>query len=158
MRFIVALTLGIGSIQIASSQAPLVLVASIALPGVEGRIDHLAIDGDTQRLFVAALGHNTVEVLDLKANRHLKSLAGFKEPQGIAVASDVKAVVVANGQGDGVQFLDATDFRPTRAAHLGDDSDNVRYDPAARRLYVGFGGGALAATHPEVEYEPTPFF
>src|SRR6476660_5564905 len=139
MRFIVALTLGIGSIQIASSQAPLVLVASIALPRVEGRIVHHAADTETQQLFVAALGNNTVEVLDLKANRHLKSLAGFKEPQGIAVASDAKAVAVANGQVDGVQFLDANDFRPTRAAHLGDDSDNVRYDPVARRLFVGFG-------------------
>jgi DNA-binding beta-propeller fold protein YncE len=28
---------------------------------------------------------------------------------------------------------------------LGDDSDNVRYDPAARRLFVGFGNGALAS-------------
>jgi DNA-binding beta-propeller fold protein YncE len=134
--------------QIASGQPPLTLVGTIALPRVEGRIDHLAVDGDAQRLFVAALGNNTVEVLDLKANRHLKSLPGFKEPQGIAVASDAKAVVVANGQGDGAQFLDVSDFHSTRAVHLGDDSDNVRYDPVDRRLFVGFGGGALAAINP----------
>ena len=123
----------------------LTLASSIALPGVEGRIDHLAYDGDAQRLIVAALGNNPVEVLDLKGNRHLRSLPGFHEPQGVAVASGAKAVVVANGQGDGVQFLDADDYRPKRAVHLGDDSDNVRSDPAAGRLYVGFGGGALAA-------------
>ena len=60
---------------------------------MEGRIDHLAIDEDAQRLYVAALGNNTVEVLDLKTNRHLQSLRGFREPQGIAVASAEKMVV-----------------------------------------------------------------
>ena len=146
MRFIMAAAASaIVSMQGASGQAPLSLVGTIPLPAVEGRIDHLAFDGDAQRLFVAALGNNTVEVLDLKSNRHLKSLPGFHEPQGIAVAADVKAVVVANGQGEGAQFLDSSDFRVTRSVRLGDDSDNVRYDPAAKRLFVGFGGGALAA-------------
>jgi DNA-binding beta-propeller fold protein YncE len=143
--FIVVVVFGFLTFRQASSEAPLGLVGSIALPGVEGRIDHLAFDSEAKRLFVAALGNNTVEVLDLKTNRHVKSLPGFKEPQGIAVASDANAVVVANGQGDGVQFLDANDFRSTRAVHLGGDSDNVRYDPVAKRLLVGFGAGALAA-------------
>jgi len=127
------------------ADAPLNRVAIIPLPGVAGRTDHMAVDLARQRLFVAALGNNTVEVLDLKSNRHLKSLPGFHEPQGIAVAADVKAVVVANGQGEGAQFLDSSDFRVTRSVRLGDDSDNVRYDAAAKRLFVGFGGGALAA-------------
>ena len=142
---IAAAMIAIASMPIASEETPFRLVGSIGLPGVEGRIDHLAFDADGHRLFVAALGNNTVEVLDLKTSRRLKSLPGFREPQGIAVASDSKTVVVANGQGGGAQFLDADDFRPTRAVHLGDDSDNVRYDLLAGRLFVGFGGGALAA-------------
>jgi DNA-binding beta-propeller fold protein YncE len=73
---------------------------------------------------------------------------GFKEPQGIAVVPDAKLVAVANGQGDGVQFIDANDFHLSKAVRLGDDSDNVRYDVAAKRLFVGFGGGALAAVNP----------
>ena len=31
------------------------------------------------------------------------------------------------------------------SVRLGDDSDNVRYDVATKRLFVGFGGGAVAA-------------
>src|SRR6058998_3281205 len=100
-----------------------------------------------QRLFVAALGNNTVEVLDVKDGRHVKSLPGFREPQGIAVLPDAKLAAVANGQGEGVQFIDAGDYHPVRAVKLGDDSDNVRYDLAAKRLFVGFGGGALAAVN-----------
>jgi DNA-binding beta-propeller fold protein YncE len=140
-----AATIALASFQVASGQAPLVLVQTIELPNVEGRIDHLAADVAAQRLYVAALGNNTVEVLDLKTGTHAKSLAGFREPQGIAVVADASMVAVANGQGDGVQFIDASDHHPTRAVKLGDDSDNVRYDAVAKRLFVGFGGGALAA-------------
>jgi DNA-binding beta-propeller fold protein YncE len=134
--------------QAPSAQQPLTLVGSIDLPRVDGRIDHLAVDAATERLFVAALGNNTVEVLDLKRGAHLKSLPGFREPQGIAVAAEAKRVGVANGQGAGLQLLSADDFRPGPTVALGDDSDNVRYDAGARRLYVGFGSGAIAAVNP----------
>ena len=127
---------------------PLTQVASIALPGVTGRIDHLAFDGPGKRLFVAALGNNTVEVIDAAAERHLRSVAGFREPQGIAVAADLRLAAVANGQGEGVQFVDSAGLAPGRTVVLGDDSDNVRYDAAARTLYVGYGSGALAAVNP----------
>src|SRR5206468_4709173 len=120
-------------------------VASIELPRVEGRIDHLAFDAAGQRLFVAALGNNTVEVVDVKGGKHLKSLPGFHEPQGIAVVPDAGLIAVANGEGEGLQLIAAADYRPARTIRLGDDSDNVRYDAAANRVYVGFGRGALAA-------------
>ena len=135
------------AVSFASAQEPLTITASIELPQVEGRIDHLAFDVAGQRLFVAALGNNTVEVLDAKAGKHLRSLPGFREPQGIAVAPDVKLIAVANGQGDGVQFV-GDDYRMAQSVRLGDDSDNVRYDAAAKRLYVGFGSGAIAAINP----------
>lgn len=137
-----------GTVLVASAQEPLVQVGSIDLPRVEGRIDHLAFEAAGQRLFVAALGNNTVEVLDLKGGVHLKSLPGFREPQGIAVVPDTRLVAVANGQGDGLQLLHADDYRPSHMARLGDDSDNVRYDASGMRLYVGFGNGALAAVNP----------
>jgi hypothetical protein len=39
--------------------ALLTLEEEIALPGVEGRIDHFAVDVPGKRLFVAALGNGT---------------------------------------------------------------------------------------------------
>jgi DNA-binding beta-propeller fold protein YncE len=130
------------------STQPLVPISTIELPGVEGRIDHLAFDPDRGHLFVAALGNNSVEVIDAQSGKHLKHLPGFEEPQGIAFLSDAHAVAIANGQGPGVQTIDAVDFHPLRAISLGDDSDNVRYDGAAKRFYVGYGGGAIAAIDP----------
>lgn len=145
---IVSLVAATVTLQVRAADAPLTLVRAVDLPRVEGRIDHLAFDLAHQRLYVAALGNNTVEVLDAKAGAHIKSLPGFREPQGIAIAASATLVGVANGQGEGLQLLSAEDFRSTATVKLGDDSDNVRYDAAAKRLYVGYGSGALAAIDP----------
>ena len=56
---------------------PLSLVQKIPLPDVTGRIDHLAVDIQGQRLFVAALGNNTLEVVDLKAGKRIHSIGTY---------------------------------------------------------------------------------
>jgi DNA-binding beta-propeller fold protein YncE len=145
---VAATTMALVLFHTVSGQAPLSLVRTIDLPGVEGRIDHLALDPAAQRLYVAALGSDTVEVLDLEHGTHLRSVPGFREPQGIAMLPDSKLVAVANGQGAGVQFIDAGDYHFANAVRLGEDSDNLRYDPVVKRLFVGFGGGALASISP----------
>lgn len=146
--FMSAAVLLLITIQPPPGQQPLRLVQTIELPRVEGRIDHLALDPTGQKLFVAALGNNTVEVVDVKHGTHIKSLPGFREPQGIAGVPDAKLIAVANGQGEGVQTIDANDYRAGKAISLGEDADNVRYDAAAKKLYVGYGSGALAAISP----------
>lgn len=131
-----------------SPQEPLTLARAIELPHVEGRIDHLALDSTGERLFVAALGNNTVEVVDVKNGTHLRSLPGFREPQGIASLPDAQLIAVANGQGEGVQLISASEYRLVKPIALGDDADNVRYDAGAKRLFVGYGDGALAGINP----------
>jgi len=126
-----------------------IFVSAIELPRVEGRIDHLAFDAVTARLYVAALGNNTVEVLDTNAMTRVTSLPGFAEPQGIAVVPDGHVVGVANRRSGRVQFFDATSQQPTSSLQPGDDADNLRYDQAAKRVYVGYGNGAIAAIDPE---------
>jgi hypothetical protein len=118
--------------------------ARIVLPDVRGRIDHLAIDRAGRRLFIAALGHNTIEVVDLAAGKAMRSISGFSEPQGIAYAPDLNRLYVANG-GDGtVRVLNAAYFGELASIPLGDDADNVRYDATRHQLAVGFGQGNLA--------------
>jgi len=124
--------------------APLRQVQTIPLPGVEGRIDHLALDPKRGRLFVAALGNDTVEVLDLKAGKRVATLTGLREPQGVAVDPQTGRVIVANGRDGAVRLFDAATLRPLQTIPLGDDADNVRLDPTGNKAYVGFGEGALA--------------
>ena len=45
------------------------LIKTIPLPHVSGRIDHLSIDLKNHRLFISALGYNSVIVLDLKKEK-----------------------------------------------------------------------------------------
>ena len=127
----------------AAAAPPLRMIQTIPLPGVQGRIDHLAVDVAGQRLFVAALGNNTVEVIDLAKGQRIRSVTGFKEPQGMAYDPETNTVMVANG-GDGVvTLLDGATLNPAKTIGFGDDADNLRYDAARSRLYVGYGNGAL---------------
>jgi DNA-binding beta-propeller fold protein YncE len=122
---------------------PLRLLQTVPLPGVEGRIDHLAIDVKGERLFVAALGNDTVEVIDLRTGTRIHSIAGLHEPQGVSCAAQVNRLFVANGRSGTVDVFDGTTFNAISSVELSDDADNVRYDSADQRLYVGYGNGAL---------------
>lgn len=127
-----------------TSGTTLRLINSIPLPQVRGRIDHMAVDLKGQRLFVAALGNNTLEVLDLKRGERVTSVSGFDEPQGIVYIPESGKVVIANGGDGAVTFLDGQTLKPLKTVSTGGDADNVRYDSARGRVYVGYGEGALA--------------
>ena len=123
-------------------------VATIEMPGVKGRIDHLSVDLKRHRLFVAALGNNTVEVLDVERHRHEKSLQGFEEPQGVLYLPDPDRLYVANGNGERLDILDGNSLAPVKRIAKLADADNVRYDHAAGKVVVGYGKGALRVLDP----------
>lgn len=116
-------------------------IAAVRLPVVKGRFDHFAFDPTRHRLFVAALGNNTVEVLDTSAISHLTSLDGFHEPQGVAYVPELGAVAIANGDTGTLQLVDSQTFARRWTLEIGRDADNVRYDAAAKRVYVAAVGG-----------------
>jgi YVTN family beta-propeller protein len=131
-----------------SPAAALTLEATIPLPDVSGRIDHLAVDLPRGRLFVAELGNGTVDVVDLASRKVIHRITGLKEPQGIAYEPKTDLLAVASG-GDGTLRLYAgKDFASRGVVKLGDDADNVRIDPRNGLLVVGYGGGALAVVDP----------
>lgn len=115
------------------------------MPNVEGRIDHMALDIEHQRLYVAALGNNTLEVLDLRAAKVTQTITGLKEPQGVVYVRDLGKLFVTTG-GDGKCYAFAGDpLRQLSVFDVGEDADNIRYDAAGKRLYIGYGNGALGA-------------
>ncbi len=133
---------------VASEHEPLRFVQTIALDGVEGRIDHMAVDPHGRRLFVAALGNGTVEVIDLRAGKRVRSLRGFREPQGVGFVASPPRLFVANGGDGSCDVLDARTFARIRKLRLSGDADNVRFDSRTGRVYVGYGAGAIRVLDP----------
>jgi WD40 repeat protein len=128
----------------AQQPATLRLTKTISLPAVKGRFDHFAIDPKTKRLFVAALGNNTVEVLDTSEGNRLHTISGCSKPQGIAFLPGQNRLCVANGDDGTLRIYDANSFKLLKSFNGLEDADNVRYDARAKLIYVGYGNGALA--------------
>lgn len=132
---------------LACARSPFHLEKTIALPGVDGRIDHLAVDAAGKRLYVAALGNNSLEAIDLAAGVRVPGVHGMHEPQGVVALSGFHHVYVANGQDGKLHILDLA-LKPVADVLFGGDADNVRYDPARQELWVGYKDGALGALDP----------
>jgi hypothetical protein len=116
----------------------------IPLPNVKGRIDHLDINLREQILYIAALGNNSVEIVDLKKGKVIHTLTGLNEPQGVCYIPDKQEIFVANGGNGDCYFFNAFTFEKTATVHLSSDADDVRYDSINSKIYIGYGEGGIA--------------
>ncbi|MCW3476370.1 YncE family protein [Limobrevibacterium gyesilva] len=132
----------------AGSDASLALEATIPLPDTGGRIDHMAVDSGRNRLLVAELGNNTVDVVDLSVGKVAHRIQGLREPQGVGYAQKGDLVLVANAGDGSVRLFRGEDLMPIGSIPLGDDADNVRIDPRTGAAVVGYGSGGLAIIDP----------
>jgi YVTN family beta-propeller protein len=136
------------------------LEKEISMPNVKGRLDHMAVNLKDKVLYVAALGNNTVEVIDLSKGAVLKSIKGVEEPQGIAFVPEQNEIAVASGATGDCVFFNASTFEKLTTIHLAGDADNIRYDAMEKKMYVGYGNGGLAkidpATHKQIGHVKLP--
>jgi len=132
----------------ADTGQPLVLEQTIALAHARGRIDHMAVDLRRHRLFVAELGNNSVDTVDLGSGALLHRLESLKSPEGVAYVPGVDVIAVANAGDGSVRFFGGGDFAPLGSLNLGDDADNIRVDPGNGHIVVGYGAGGLAIIDP----------
>jgi DNA-binding beta-propeller fold protein YncE len=128
----------------AQPAAPLTYKLSIPLPSIEGRIDHFTIDLQHQTVFIAALGANTVVAVDLAHGKEVGRIIGLKEPQGLLYVPDNGHLYIANGGDGSVRIYDARNLKQLKSVELGDDADNIRYDPTSKTVWVGYGSGSMA--------------
>jgi hypothetical protein len=125
-------------------KSALSLAKTIPLPGVTGRFDHFALDIKGNRLFVAALGNNTLKAIDLVAGKRLQSIAGLPKPTGVLYLADRNQLFVACGDDGSFKVFDGVSLRSERVVTGLDDADNVRFDTKTGLIYLGYGSGALA--------------
>lgn len=125
---------------------PLQLGWEAPMPNVHGRLDHLAVDTKHARVIVAALGNDTVEIFQGSANKFIHSITGLDNPQAVLYVPDFDKLVVSDDNGK-VRIYDGTTYKLLNVIDYGEDgnADNLRYDPAAKHVYVGYGDGPESA-------------
>jgi len=116
------------------------LVQTITLPGVTGRLDHMAVDLEKKRLFVAAVANNTLEVVDLIGGRPLNSLRGFKDTQdALFLGGDFNKLYVSSLDGH-VRVFQGETFRLVQDFKVEPDPNRLFFDPTTNLIYFGYGG------------------
>ena len=124
------------------SSSHLILVQTIVIPNVNGRIDHMAVDARNQRLFVTELENNSLDVIGLKAAKRIHSINNdnvrlLNEPQSVVFIPELHRIFVSNGQDGTVDVFDAKSFSLIKKIKLpSDDADNMHYDPNSKFVYV----------------------
>src|SRR5260370_12295139 len=116
------------------------LVQTIPLPGVTGRLDHMGVDLEKRRLFVAAVANNSLEVVDLTGGKVIKSLAGFKDTQdALFLGGDVNKLYVSSLDGH-VRVFQGESFWPVGDFKIEPDPNRLFFDPATKLIYFGYAG------------------
>jgi DNA-binding beta-propeller fold protein YncE len=103
----------------------------------------MAVDLGRQRLFVAELENNSVAVVDFDTREIAHVITDVRRPQGLAYVPSADTLFVANGGDGSLRMFQGEQYRPIAPIHLGDDADNVRFDPETNHVYVSYGEGAL---------------
>src|ERR1700732_3571077 len=132
---------------------PLQLEEQIPVPSVAGRIDHFSADAKRKRLFVSALGNDTLEVIDVFAGRVVHSIKGLAQPQGPLYVPGVDKLYVANAEDGKMRVYDGATYTLRKTIDFGADPDNVRYDATSKKIFVGFGedDGGIAMVDPATD-------
>ncbi len=130
-----------------AAQAPVPafhLERTISLTGVTGKFDHFAFDPAGDRLFAAATGNHSVEVIDLKNDKVEQSITGLDKPHGLAWAAAASSIYVADGSLAELRVYKGNPFALAGKIKLSDDADDMVYDEARHLLFVGHGGSDAA--------------
>ena len=129
----------------AQSAKPLVLTEAIPLEGIKGRFDHFASGGG--RLFISELGNNSVAVINTGGRTLEHTITGVPDPQGEAYSPEANEIFTASGAGK-VYIFDGKTYELKTTVDFAGGADNLRYDAASKRVYVGCGNnektGAIA--------------
>src|SRR6266581_7391404 len=134
----------------AQDHAPLRLVQTIPMPNVKGRIDHMDVDVKGKRLFVAGLENGSVEVVDLRAGKWVRSIPGFQKAQGALFVAGLNKLFLASGDDGMVRVFRGDTLELLDSIHLEPGPNRVVYEPKSRLLYVGYGGKDAGKDYGEV--------
>jgi hypothetical protein len=117
-----------------SASGPLVLSGIIRLPGVSGGLNHMSASARSGLIFVTATLNRTIEVVDFKAGKVVRTLSGDK-PNATRFCSEFNLLYATRGQN--LVVYDGGTLDAITNIDLQNGLNEIHHDNAAKRLYVG---------------------
>jgi DNA-binding beta-propeller fold protein YncE len=115
------------------------LVQTIPMPNVKGRLDHMDVDVDGKRAFIAGVESGSVEVVDLEAGKWTRSIPGFKTPTEMCYVRELNKIFVASRDDGMIRVFRGDSFDLIDSLKLELGVNRMLYDSASKLLYVGYG-------------------
>jgi DNA-binding beta-propeller fold protein YncE len=119
-----------------------VLDKTIAVPG-NGGYDYAFIDQPNHKLY---LSHGTaVNVIDLKTEQVVGTIAGMKGVHGIAVSNDLNRGFITDGKANAIVAFDINTLQVIKTIPItGNGPDGIIYDPSSKQI-LAFEGDSNSA-------------
>lgn len=127
--------------------ASLQRIGSMPVDGIKGEFDHFAIDLVGDRLYLAAEDQKTVEVFDLKGQKHIGSISLFSRPDGLVFLPGSSRLMVSDGGVGTVKFIDTETAKLSSQIKTELRADSVTFDPSSQTMFVINGGIVAKLDH-----------
>lgn len=118
--------------------------------GRPGALDHMGIDVQGQRLFIPAEQHHTVEVVDLRAGKRIRTISDVSWPSTIVYRPQSNEIFVTDRSHGSVEVFSGDTYDLVKTIKLITGPDNATYDPASQLFYVATGGGHLGLPYTSI--------
>lgn len=96
---------------------------------------YLAVDAETNRVYVSNQSDDTMSVIDGTTNRMVHTIKVGHDPNGVAVNSRTNTIYVANLTGGSLSIIDGIKLTSS-ILHLGFNPSKVAVNPSTDRVYV----------------------
>lgn len=149
-RWIILISIGAA---VGATNPPLKLIQKIPVPEAAGRetessrtgeFDHFGVDVKGNRLFSCDEGNRTVEVFDMRTNKHIRTIGEgvIHEPHSLVYREDLNRIYVVDGdtQIGAVRIYDGKNYSLIKSIDLPPLADWSGYDPVTKYLYVNGNG------------------
>ena len=115
---VLLLSAGFALMAHSQSTVPLRFIQSIALPNVDGFLDHMGVDVQGQRLFVPTEVQKTVEVVDLRAGKVVHTITGLSNPHTVLYRAESNELFVTDAKEGACEVFRGDSYQPVKTIRL----------------------------------------
>ena len=111
-------------------------VADIPMPGPAVRFDYQSLDAKNGRLYIAHMNADQLVVFDVRSNKVVANLDGFKRVHGVIAVPEIGRVYASVTGDHVVAAVDMSSLKTLSAAGPIHYPDGLAYAPAVDRVFV----------------------